>query len=110
MISPSQLTTFLCLHGKLSELGKLPCPLRELFPKFDVQTRAIQFHVADARRRYYFEFIDTDGTGHIGNIVHISTRAKAAILFASRGSTGDIWESFLLPFPKIEYVALRSKR
>jgi len=64
----------------------------------------------DRRRRHnYFEFIDTTGATHSGYSVHVSTRAKATILFSSRGGAGDVWESFLLPFSKIEFAALRSK-
>jgi len=110
MLSPSQLTVFLRLHSTLSEIGKLPRPLRDVLAETDTQTGAMLFHVADARRHNYFELIDTTGARHSGSIVHVSTRAKATILFSSRGGAGDIWESFLLPFPKIEYVALRSKQ
>ena len=82
-----------------------------LFPSPGKGLLNAEFYVADARKRYYFEFIEHE--------CKMEEPAMAAIvliqgdevitLISCRGGAGDIWESFMLPVGKVAYVAFRAR-
>lgn len=109
MIPITQLHAFLRCHAQSRKLEQLSRAAQSLFPSPDENLKSAAFYAADERRRYYFEFLDTAGAGHVANIVLIPTRAKFITLLSNRGGTGDIWEAFLLPISRVEFIALRSK-
>lgn len=88
--------------------------VRGLFPSPGKGLLSAEFYVADARKRYYFEFIEVAGAAgrpamsHPANIVLIQGDEVIALI-SCRGGAGDIWESFMLPVGKVAYVAFRAR-
>ena len=66
------------------------------------------------RRQCFFEFFESNGAegnpeiSHEGNIVLVEGE-EVITLLRSRGGAGDIWEAFMLPVAKVEYVAFRTR-
>ena len=86
-----------------------------LFPSPGKGLLNAEFYVADARKRYYFEFIEAaagasggPAMSHQAAIVLIQGD-EVITLISCRGGAGDIWESFMLPVGKVANVAFRAR-